>query len=54
MTKYDVTQGQASWAKVMSSRSKLTALAYHPTKMVKKRRELTYLSSNTVPNEVSD
>ncbi len=29
-------RGQASWAKMMSLRGKLTAPAYHPTKFVNK------------------
>ncbi len=38
--------GQASWAKMMSPRGKLTALASHLTKKVNKAEELTYLSTN--------
>jgi hypothetical protein len=33
-------QGQASWAKMMSPRGKLTALECHPTKKVKRSKEL--------------
>jgi hypothetical protein len=39
-------RGQASWAKMMSLRAKLTTLACHPTKRVNKAEELTYLSTN--------
>ncbi len=39
-------KGQASWAKMMSPRGTLTALACHPTKKVNIAEELTYLSTN--------
>jgi len=39
-------RGQASWAKMTSPGGKLTAMACHPTKIVNKAEELTYLSTN--------
>ncbi len=42
--KYCHLGGQASWAKMMSCRGKLTVLACNPTKKVNKAVELTYLS----------
>jgi hypothetical protein len=39
-------RGQASWAKMMSPRGKLTAPACHPTKKVNKADEPTYHSIN--------
>jgi hypothetical protein len=39
-------RGQAKWAKMTSTRGKLTALVCHPTKKVNKAEELTYLSTN--------
>ncbi len=46
-TKHDFTQGEASWAKMMSLGGKLTALVSHSTKYVKKKAEKpTYLSKN--------
>jgi hypothetical protein len=38
--------GQASWSKMTSSWARLKALACHPTKIVNKEEELTYLSIN--------
>jgi hypothetical protein len=39
-------RGQASWAKMMSLRGKLTAPVCHPTKFVNKAKERTFLSTN--------
>jgi hypothetical protein len=39
-------RGQASWAKMISPRGKLMAMASHPTKKVNKAEELTYHPTN--------
>jgi copper(I)-binding protein len=46
LTKNDIIQVQASWAKMTSPGDKLKALACQLTKKVNKAEELTYISTN--------
>jgi hypothetical protein len=43
-------KGQSSWAKIKSPGGKLTALGCHPSKIISKAEELTYLSVIIVAN----
>jgi hypothetical protein len=45
VTKNNVIQGQASWAKMMPPGGKLSAVACNLTKKVNNALELTYLST---------
>jgi hypothetical protein len=44
---------QASWAKMMSARGKLTTVACYPIKKVNKAEEITNISTNNGLNIVS-
>jgi hypothetical protein len=47
-------RGQASWAKMISLRGKLTVLACHPTEFVNKVEQQTFLSTNIASGLTAD